>query len=181
MTSTSSTRCRPSSRSTPATRRRRRSTASTSPASCPYRWVRRAARSTGVPATTTAASTYRRPPPLELTYQVELIAPAAANVALTNSVWIDWTSLDDGNAYERTGAGCPERSPRRTTTATARRPRTAHPCRSVRRRADQGDHAAECRDRRSNSPTALRYRRRRTWRRCTTSASSMTSAHPLPT
>jgi uncharacterized repeat protein (TIGR01451 family)/fimbrial isopeptide formation D2 family protein len=44
---------------------------------------------------------------LELTYQVEVIAPADPSVALSNSVWVDWTSLDELSGYERTGAGCP--------------------------------------------------------------------------
>ena len=44
---------------------------------------------------------------LELTYQVVLEVPADENVALTNIVWIDWTSLDDTSIDERTGDGCP--------------------------------------------------------------------------
>jgi uncharacterized repeat protein (TIGR01451 family) len=44
---------------------------------------------------------------LEITYQVILEAPADESVALTNIVWVDWTSLDEESVYERTGAGCP--------------------------------------------------------------------------
>ena len=44
---------------------------------------------------------------LEVTYQVELLQPASLNIALTNIVYVDWTSLNDTSVYERTGAGCP--------------------------------------------------------------------------
>ncbi len=44
---------------------------------------------------------------LELTYQTRVRAPADPNVALTNIVYVDWTSLTDASPYERTGAGCP--------------------------------------------------------------------------
>ena len=44
---------------------------------------------------------------LELTYQVRLQVPAEQNIVLKNIVWVDWTSLNDVNAYERTGNGCP--------------------------------------------------------------------------
>ena len=44
---------------------------------------------------------------LEVTYQVRLQAPADETIALTNIIWVDWTSLDDSNVYERTGNGCP--------------------------------------------------------------------------
>lgn len=44
---------------------------------------------------------------LEVTYQVLLQVPADENIALTNIVWVDWTSLNDINVYERTGDGCP--------------------------------------------------------------------------
>jgi uncharacterized repeat protein (TIGR01451 family) len=44
---------------------------------------------------------------LELSYQVQLRAPAAQDITLTNIVWVDWTSLDGSFAYERTGNGCP--------------------------------------------------------------------------
>jgi len=44
---------------------------------------------------------------LEVTYQVELTTPADENIALTNIIWVDWTSLNDISTYERTGAGCP--------------------------------------------------------------------------
>lgn len=44
---------------------------------------------------------------LEVTYQVVLEQPADPNIALTNVVWTDWTSLDDDSIYERSGAGCP--------------------------------------------------------------------------
>ena len=44
---------------------------------------------------------------LEVTYQVELTAPADENIALTNIIWVDWTSLNDVSVYERTGDGCP--------------------------------------------------------------------------
>jgi uncharacterized repeat protein (TIGR01451 family) len=48
---------------------------------------------------------------LEVTYRVELRAAADENIALTNIVWVDWTSLDDASTYERTGAGCPTITP----------------------------------------------------------------------
>ncbi len=48
---------------------------------------------------------------LEVTYQVVLEQPADPNVALTNVIWTDWTSLDDDSAYERTGDGCPVTTP----------------------------------------------------------------------
>ncbi len=44
---------------------------------------------------------------LELTYQVEVIASPDPSIPLSNSVWVDWTSLDELSGYERTGAGCP--------------------------------------------------------------------------
>ncbi len=44
---------------------------------------------------------------LELTYQALLRAPADQGIALTNIVYIDWTSLNDVSNYERTGDGCP--------------------------------------------------------------------------
>ncbi|MEZ4334496.1 MAG: OmpA family protein [Myxococcota bacterium] len=50
---------------------------------------------------------------LELTYQVEVSTPPADGATLSNSVWIDWTSLDvdPGSLFERTGAGCPTVTP----------------------------------------------------------------------
>ena len=48
---------------------------------------------------------------LEVTYQVEVVAPADETIALTNIVWVDWTSRDGDDVYERTGAGCPSTSP----------------------------------------------------------------------
>jgi len=44
---------------------------------------------------------------LLLTYQVTLQAGAEAGLDYTNSVIVDWTSLDGASSYERTGAGCP--------------------------------------------------------------------------
>ncbi len=44
---------------------------------------------------------------LEVTYRVRLDQPADENIALTNIVWVDWTSRDTVDVYERTGAGCP--------------------------------------------------------------------------
>ncbi|MDH3641153.1 MAG: DUF11 domain-containing protein, partial [Gammaproteobacteria bacterium] len=44
---------------------------------------------------------------LELTYQARMRVPAENNNPLTNTAWIDWTSLQSGSAYERTGNGCP--------------------------------------------------------------------------
>ena len=44
---------------------------------------------------------------LEVTYQVVLQSPADESIALTNVIWVDWTSLDDVSVYERTGDGCP--------------------------------------------------------------------------
>ena len=48
---------------------------------------------------------------LELTYRVVVRTPIDAAVALANSVWIDWTSLDADSVYERTGDGCPNITP----------------------------------------------------------------------
>ena len=48
---------------------------------------------------------------LEVTYRVQLQAPADQSIALTNIVWVDWTSLHDISVYERTGAGCPTTTP----------------------------------------------------------------------
>lgn len=42
---------------------------------------------------------------LVLTYQAQVLETTAAT--FSNEVWIDWTSLEGTNAYERTGAGCP--------------------------------------------------------------------------
>jgi uncharacterized repeat protein (TIGR01451 family)/fimbrial isopeptide formation D2 family protein len=44
---------------------------------------------------------------LEVTYQVRLEAPADETIALTNIIWVDWTSRDGIDPYERTGDGCP--------------------------------------------------------------------------
>ena len=46
---------------------------------------------------------------MELTYQVVVRAPPADGSTITNSVFVDWTSLDvdPGVLFERTGAGCP--------------------------------------------------------------------------
>lgn len=44
---------------------------------------------------------------LELIYQVRLRAPADQSIALSNIVWTDWTSRQNADTYERTGAGCP--------------------------------------------------------------------------
>jgi len=44
---------------------------------------------------------------LEVTYHVILQLPADQNIALTNVIYVDWTSLNDDSVYERTGAGCP--------------------------------------------------------------------------
>ena len=48
---------------------------------------------------------------LEVTYRVTVVSPAAPGIALTNIIWVDWTSLDDLDAWERTGAGCPSTTP----------------------------------------------------------------------
>jgi uncharacterized repeat protein (TIGR01451 family) len=48
---------------------------------------------------------------LLLTYQVVVQAPIFEPAILANSVWIDWTSLDAGSPYERTGDGCPNITP----------------------------------------------------------------------
>jgi uncharacterized repeat protein (TIGR01451 family)/fimbrial isopeptide formation D2 family protein len=42
---------------------------------------------------------------LVLTYRVTVMAVTGTNI--TNSVFVDWTSLDGGSTAERTGAGCP--------------------------------------------------------------------------
>ena len=44
---------------------------------------------------------------LEITYQVQLTQPADENIAITNIVWTDWTSLQADSVYERSGDGCP--------------------------------------------------------------------------
>jgi len=44
---------------------------------------------------------------LVLTYRVAIDITAQSNITLSNSVLIDWTSLQGGSGYERTGAGCP--------------------------------------------------------------------------
>ncbi len=47
---------------------------------------------------------------LELTYRVIVQTSIQPNDVISNSVLVDWTSLDDtdpSNAFERTGAGCP--------------------------------------------------------------------------
>jgi uncharacterized repeat protein (TIGR01451 family)/fimbrial isopeptide formation D2 family protein len=42
---------------------------------------------------------------LVLTYRAQVIE--STTVTFSNEVWIDWTSVDGLNAFERTGAGCP--------------------------------------------------------------------------
>ncbi|HEX9803043.1 MAG TPA: isopeptide-forming domain-containing fimbrial protein, partial [Gammaproteobacteria bacterium] len=42
---------------------------------------------------------------LVLTYRAQVLESTAAT--FSNLAWIDWTSLDDASAFERTGAGCP--------------------------------------------------------------------------
>jgi uncharacterized repeat protein (TIGR01451 family)/fimbrial isopeptide formation D2 family protein len=42
---------------------------------------------------------------LVLTYQVRVLATSGASI--TNTVWVDWTSLSGSITGERTGAGCP--------------------------------------------------------------------------
>ena len=44
---------------------------------------------------------------LEISYQVRLEAPADETIALTNVIWVDWTSRDNDDVYQRTGNGCP--------------------------------------------------------------------------
>jgi uncharacterized repeat protein (TIGR01451 family)/fimbrial isopeptide formation D2 family protein len=44
---------------------------------------------------------------LVLTYRLVIDASAQAGITLSNSVLVDWTSLQDASIYERTGAGCP--------------------------------------------------------------------------
>ena len=44
---------------------------------------------------------------LELTFQVRVQIPAEDPDALTSTAWIDWTSRQAEDVYERTGAGCP--------------------------------------------------------------------------
>jgi len=48
---------------------------------------------------------------LELTYRVEVVSLPSGGSDLANSVWIDWTSLQDPSVYERTGQGCPTTTP----------------------------------------------------------------------
>ncbi|MGI9646284.1 MAG: hypothetical protein ACR2O6_13340, partial [Ilumatobacteraceae bacterium] len=48
---------------------------------------------------------------LELTYRVLVQALSPVGATLENNVWIDWTSLDAGSVYERTGDGCPVITP----------------------------------------------------------------------
>jgi len=42
---------------------------------------------------------------LVLTYRAQVLESASAT--FTNRAWIDWTSLNDASAFERTGANCP--------------------------------------------------------------------------
>ncbi|MBT8127795.1 MAG: isopeptide-forming domain-containing fimbrial protein, partial [Gammaproteobacteria bacterium] len=44
---------------------------------------------------------------LILTYHAAVDATAQSNITLSNSALVDWTSLEGGSSYERTGAGCP--------------------------------------------------------------------------
>ena len=44
---------------------------------------------------------------LILTYRTVVDATAQSNITLSNSALVDWTSLEGGSSYERTGAGCP--------------------------------------------------------------------------
>jgi uncharacterized repeat protein (TIGR01451 family)/fimbrial isopeptide formation D2 family protein len=44
---------------------------------------------------------------LVLTYRVVVDITAQSNITLSNSVLVDWTSLQDGSGYERTGDNCP--------------------------------------------------------------------------
>jgi uncharacterized repeat protein (TIGR01451 family)/fimbrial isopeptide formation D2 family protein len=43
---------------------------------------------------------------LVLVYQA-MVQSAQPNDSFSNSVWVDWTSLNDDSTYERTGNGCP--------------------------------------------------------------------------
>jgi uncharacterized repeat protein (TIGR01451 family) len=54
---------------------------------------------------------------LVLTYRAQVLESTATT--FSNMVWIDWTSLNDASAFERTGAGCRPR-PHLTTIATVR-------------------------------------------------------------
>ena len=44
---------------------------------------------------------------LTITYRVIILNTAEPNLALNNSVLVDWTSLENGSVYERTGSPCP--------------------------------------------------------------------------
>lgn len=44
---------------------------------------------------------------LVITYQAQILEGVEANQSLNNSVMVDWTSLDNGSVYERTGTPCP--------------------------------------------------------------------------
>ena len=44
---------------------------------------------------------------LVLTYRVQIKASVSSNANFSNSVMVDWTSLDAISSYERTGDGCP--------------------------------------------------------------------------
>ena len=44
---------------------------------------------------------------LELTFRAEMTAAGDPAVGLNSVSWIDWTSINKVDAYERTGAGCP--------------------------------------------------------------------------
>ncbi len=44
---------------------------------------------------------------LELTFQVQMTSAGAPGAGLNSYSWIDWTSLQFQNGYERTGRGCP--------------------------------------------------------------------------
>ena len=44
---------------------------------------------------------------LDLTYRVVVSTPIPDPDLIENTVWVDWTSLDGGSPFERTGDGCP--------------------------------------------------------------------------
>lgn len=64
---------------------------------------------------------------LVLTYRTQIKTSVSGNASFSNSVLVDWTSLDGSSTYERTGAGCPAitapndycTGPATTSTATA--------------------------------------------------------------
>ena len=48
---------------------------------------------------------------LEVRYQTQVVLPVDETMPITNVVWVDWTSRQDDDVYQRTGNGCPAITP----------------------------------------------------------------------